>query len=229
MLLVAALTRPVSIHKLVPECRLWLWQNFPVPAMDAKVGNRLLKAVLADGEIGSKVARLAKDAVPGCAKFAALTKEQRTWIWNNLKNKYWKQLPSEDRQYYKDLAPDAACAVRSKSLLLEVMGGSSASSSSAQEALPQRIPAIPQRAPKEGSSTQPARQKRGKRTSFGRSRDAVKTVASALRRFSGSHRPTLCKLIRNVVGRLNEDIPGVRRELKQLTPFRFNSSLFFAC
>ena len=101
-------------------------------SIETKRLNQVLNAVLADAEIGARVVALAKEAVPGSAKHAALTKEQRRWLWNQLKNFYIRLLKPDKLLYYQSLPASAASiVVQAKPALLQALGVEELSAGSA--------------------------------------------------------------------------------------------------
>ena len=176
--------------------------------MDSRLGSRILNAALADADIGFRVASRAREAIPGSAKFSALTKDQRTWLWNRMKNKYWKQLSDEAVRYYQSLAPDGDIVLQDKARLLDVLGAPASTSSSSAAPPSRKIPAIPQRPPVEGEGRR--KQSRAPKVRFGKRVKAVRTLSDAFLKFSKAHRPTVCKLIRQVVSRVDETLPGTK-------------------
>ena len=176
--------------------------------MDSRLGSRILNAALADADIGFRVASRAQEASPGSAKFSALTKDQRTWLWNRIKNKYWKQLSDEAVRYYQNLGPDGDLVLQEKAVLLDVLGAAASASSSSAAPPSRKFPAIAQRPRVEGEDRR--KQSRTVKVRFGKRVNAVKTLSDAFLKFSKAHRPTVCKLIRRVVSRVDETLPGTK-------------------
>ena len=126
-------------------------------ALDAKRINNILKCILKDEEVGERVLALTQAQVPGKAKFAALTQEQRRWLGNVLSYKYAKQLTEDELRYYRELPPDSKdLVVQGKEKLLTALGGGAAAPSSAAASSSKAPPAppvvvrapVPQRPPK---------------------------------------------------------------------------------
>ena len=189
--------------------------------------NKIFNAAVADSEIGAQVVELAKASVPGQAKRAVLTKEQRTWVTNRIRQKYLPNLSDQEQKYYMNLPKDVDpkdVKVQARPLLLEVLGGS-ASSSTTGPAPTKPLP-IPPRQPSGVGKTRPSEDKsktqNPPKRPLSNKRDCSKTVAQCLLKHGRGSRAGVCKLVRKVVALLDNECPGVQQELLRDEPITDN-------
>ena len=207
--------------------------------LDGKRLHNLLTRVLEDAVLGAQVVALVKAAVPGQAKHAVLTQEQRRWLGNKLKSAYVPKLTKEELQYYQGMPTDSKdFAVLATGKVVAALGGEEASSSNAR-ALPDQAAAapqlaaqppkrpVPQRAPQAGRKRkcEPPKLPKALRLRFGRKQLRVKSLAEQVLRMAGQDREGIARFVRLLVGRLDKKCPGLKQQLLRDAPALDNQLL----
>ena len=181
----------------------------------ASLTGRIVRAALADNEIGSLVVSLVREAAPGDAKHAVLTQGQQKWLWNAASKKYQKQLSQESMNYYTSLDKSEALVLKEKALFVEVLGGRLPTPSSSTGPAPKKR-SIQQRVPK--AKLRRKRPMKKKELRLGKYKSAKASLAKSISKLCRGDRGKVHSLIKGAVCKLDESLPGLKQELLKEEP-----------